>query len=57
MKIDIVIEYEKGTLNGQINNYTIKTNTMSSLDKTLYLEIRDGELWEMKIGDVYYYVA
>lgn len=61
MKIEIIDAYEKGLSNGNIKNFCIETSTMSSADKPLTLEMRDGQIYEIQIGysyddSVYYYV-
>ena len=50
---DIVLVYEKGTVNGAINTYEIKTESVSSDIDPVRLEMRDGKIWEIFIGASY----
>ena len=51
--IEVVERYEKGLLDDKIYNYRLETSTMSSERKPIKLDIREGEIYEIKIGSTY----
>ena len=51
--IELVEGYEKGLLDGNINNFYLETETMSSEDDPIMIDVRDGKIYEIKIGRYY----